>query len=197
MNHWVADAIHLYKKNSYGGFDKARHFDDFFGSPNEDDFRSAMQGKRESNNYDNSYNDYNRYRKEPYFPKSVAPVPPPLGFKRVNRCSANTTNANSSIKTDQLKPGIRIKHERFGSGTLIGTEGTGENAKIRVEFDDAGIKNLLVKFARFTILGWYLTCIKQTNSCQQRTYTDIHSSPTSIHKLDSGIFFILTYRAAP
>lgn len=141
------------QKNSYGGFDKARHFDDFFGSPNEDDFRSDMQGKRESNNYDNSYNDYNRYRKEPYFPKSVAPVPPPLGFKRVNRCSANTTNANSSIKTDQLKPGIRIKHERFGSGTLIGTEGTGENAKIRVEFDDAGIKNLLVKFARFTILG--------------------------------------------
>ena len=65
--------------------------------------------------------------KNPTFPKVVAPVPPPLGFKRVNRCSANTTNANSSIKTDQLKPGIRIKHERFGSGTLIGTEGTGEN----------------------------------------------------------------------
>lgn len=141
------------QKNNYGGFDKARNFDDFFGSPNEDDFRSAMQNRKDSSSYGNSYNDYSRYRKEPYIPKSVAPIPPPLGFKRVNRCSSNSTKANPSISSDQLKPGVRIKHERFGSGTLIGTEGTGDNAKIRVEFDDAGIKNLLVKFARFTIIS--------------------------------------------
>lgn len=138
------------QRNSFGGSDKARNFNDFFGSPNEDDFRSAMQGRRESS-YDNSYSSNHRYRKDDYIPKSVAPVPPPFGFKRVSRSTAMNTSAKSSVDLNRLKPGVRIQHERFGSGTLIGTEGAGDNAKIRVEFDNVGIKNLLIKFARFTI----------------------------------------------
>ena len=44
---------------------------------------------------------------------------------------------------------MRIEHERFGVGTIVGTEGEGDSAKVRVSFDQAGEKNLLVKFAKF------------------------------------------------
>ena len=43
---------------------------------------------------------------------------------------------------------MRVHHDRFGNGTIVGTEGNNENAKVKVEFDTAGTKNLLVKFAK-------------------------------------------------
>ena len=51
----------------------------------------------------------------------------------------------------QLKTGMRIRHERFGSGRIEQLEGSGENAKATVVFDQAGTKQLLLKFAKFTI----------------------------------------------
>jgi DNA helicase-2/ATP-dependent DNA helicase PcrA len=42
---------------------------------------------------------------------------------------------------------------RFGVGTVVRIEGTGENAKATVEFTNAGTKQLLLKFAKFKILG--------------------------------------------
>ena len=46
---------------------------------------------------------------------------------------------------------MRIRHERFGSGRIEQLEGSGENAKATVVFDQAGTKQLLLKFAKFTI----------------------------------------------
>lgn len=62
----------------------------------------------------------------------------------------NISKNTSSIQNNPLKIGLHIKHERFGKGTIIGVEGTGDNTKIRVSFDDVGVKNLLVKYAKFT-----------------------------------------------
>ncbi len=50
-----------------------------------------------------------------------------------------------------LKAGQIIEHERFGIGTILSVEGSGQNQKIRVRFDNAGEKNLLVKFAKFKL----------------------------------------------
>lgn len=46
-----------------------------------------------------------------------------------------------------------IEHQRFGVGQVLGLEGTGENAKATVEFRNAGKKQLLLKFAKFKIIG--------------------------------------------
>ncbi len=59
----------------------------------------------------------------------------------------------SAIGDIGLKEGNIIEHQRFGVGTVIKVEGTGENTKATVEFKNAGTKQLLLKFAKYTIIG--------------------------------------------
>lgn len=59
----------------------------------------------------------------------------------------------SAIGNIGLKEGNVIEHQRFGVGTVIKVEGTGENTKATVEFKNAGTKQLLLKFAKYTIIG--------------------------------------------
>ena len=58
----------------------------------------------------------------------------------------------SAIGNIGLQAGNVIEHQRFGVGTVIRVEGTGENTKATVEFKNAGTKQLLLKFAKYTIL---------------------------------------------
>ena len=51
-----------------------------------------------------------------------------------------------------MTEGDKIEHERFGIGTVIKLEGTGENQKATVEFSNSGTKQLLLKFARFKVI---------------------------------------------
>ncbi len=54
--------------------------------------------------------------------------------------------------SSELNEGTRICHERFGNGTVIRVEGSGNDMKATVAFDEAGQKQLLLKYARFTII---------------------------------------------
>ena len=67
--------------------------------------------------------------------------------------SAGGSSSVSSSAASGLKEGARIEHQRFGIGTVLKIEGAGENAKATVEFQNSGTKQLLLKFAKFTILG--------------------------------------------
>ncbi len=64
-----------------------------------------------------------------------------------------TPRPQSAIGDIGLNEGNIIEHQRFGVGTVIKIEGTGENAKATVAFKNAGTKQLLLKFARYTIIG--------------------------------------------
>jgi DNA helicase-2/ATP-dependent DNA helicase PcrA len=59
----------------------------------------------------------------------------------------------SSVGDIGLKEGNVIEHQRFGVGKVIRIEGSGENTKATVEFKNAGTKQLLPKFAKYTIIG--------------------------------------------
>jgi DNA helicase-2/ATP-dependent DNA helicase PcrA len=59
----------------------------------------------------------------------------------------------SSVGDIGLKEGNVIEHQRFGVGKVIKIEGSGENTKATVEFKNAGTKQLLLKFAKYTIIG--------------------------------------------
>ena len=92
-------------------------------------------------------------------PRAVAPRQPekpvnPFGtnFKRVYNAVAPRPMA-SAPSASELREGVRIEHMRFGVGTVVRIEGTGENTKATVEFTNAGTKQLLLKFAKFKILG--------------------------------------------
>ena len=67
--------------------------------------------------------------------------------------SSGSSVSNASSAAGSLSEGCRIEHQRFGIGTVLKIEGTGENTKATVEFLNAGTKQLLLKFAKFTILS--------------------------------------------
>jgi DNA helicase-2/ATP-dependent DNA helicase PcrA len=66
---------------------------------------------------------------------------------------APVSNSTPSPSNGQLAEGAMIEHQRFGIGKVIKIEGTGENTKATVEFRNSGTKQLLLKFARFTVIG--------------------------------------------
>jgi hypothetical protein len=52
-----------------------------------------------------------------------------------------------------LSVGMTVQHDRFGMGEVLSTEGSGENAKATIRFQNAGVKTLLLKFAKLKIIG--------------------------------------------
>ena len=66
---------------------------------------------------------------------------------------AGSSASKASSAAGSLSEGCRIEHQRFGIGRVLKIEGTGENTKATVEFQNAGTKQLLLKFAKFTILS--------------------------------------------
>ena len=59
----------------------------------------------------------------------------------------------SAIGNIGLREGNVIEHQRFGIGTVVKVEGSGENTKATVNFKNAGTKQLLLKFAKYTIIS--------------------------------------------
>lgn len=64
-----------------------------------------------------------------------------------------SSNLTSKVESQLVVEGNVIEHERFGIGSVIRVEGTGENMKATVQFRNTGVKQLLLKFARFKVIG--------------------------------------------
>ena len=71
----------------------------------------------------------------------------------ITNTSQSSTNNNSQSSVSGVVEGNLIEHQRFGVGKVLKVEGSGENTKATVEFKNAGTKQLLLKFARFNIIG--------------------------------------------
>lgn len=71
-------------------------------------------------------------------------------------CSAasvsSSTASSAGSSSCGLQEGMKIEHQRFGRGTVLKIEGTGENTKATVEFVHSGTKQLLLKYAKFTVV---------------------------------------------
>lgn len=72
------------------------------------------------------------------------------GFSTASVSSSTASSAGSS--SCGLQEGMKIEHQRFGRGTVLKIEGTGENTKAKVEFVHSGTKQLLLKYAKFTVV---------------------------------------------
>ena len=66
--------------------------------------------------------------------------------------SSSACSSSSGSSFGALKEGCKIEHQRFGVGFVRKIEGQGENAKATVEFQNSGVKQLLLKYAKYTIL---------------------------------------------
>ena len=65
---------------------------------------------------------------------------------------SSSTASSVGSSSCGLQEGMKIEHQRFGRGTVLKIEGTGENTKATVEFVHSGTKQLLLKYAKFTVV---------------------------------------------
>lgn len=100
---------------------------------------------------------YNR-NEAPRRPRQEIVTPSvPRNLKRVTPSSSSSAGASKSSPLSAsalaVQPGQLIEHERFGLGEVMKVEGDGDNAKATIHFKNAGDKQLLLRFARFKIIG--------------------------------------------
>lgn len=112
-----------------------------FRRENRENFVSAMYGKRDGGA---------RPRQEiiaPTVPRNLKRVTPSMGTASAASHSSAAAGGNAVL------PGQFIEHERFGLGEVLKVEGEGDNAKATIRFKNAGDKQLLLRFARFKVIG--------------------------------------------
>ena len=145
-------------RSSFGGYGSSSRY----GS--EGGYGGRMPWDRERSDYGRDYQNA-----KPVASQFMADPKPSFKSVRavnaVHRIMGDTASSSSVASTGSsashasvassgsLSEGCRIEHQRFGIGTVLKIEGTGENTKATVEFQNAGTKQLLLKFAKFTILS--------------------------------------------
>ena len=70
-----------------------------------------------------------------------------------NLISHAPSSGSITVGGKKVAVGTRIEHNRFGQGTIKETSGSGENARLVVNFDNCGDKTLLLKFATITVIS--------------------------------------------
>lgn len=123
-------------------------------------FRSEMEGSRSA--YGQSAGSRSSYGQgassRPGYGQSDRPkaqlIAPtlPRNLKRVSAAAGSASASAPSAAVTGVSAGQTIAHERFGVGTVLKVEGTGENAKATIRFENAGEKQLLLRFARFKVV---------------------------------------------
>ena len=102
---------------------------------------------------------YRHYEERTPFRQQATPPPVrptiPQGMKRVvpTPASQRPASATQPLSSGGLQVGQVIEHERFGIGDVLRVEGTGDNMKATIRFRNVGEKQLLLRFARFKVVG--------------------------------------------
>ena len=85
-------------------------------------------------------------------PRRVVITPPASSPRHLKPLASSSADVSSASPSTTVKPGQRIVHERFGMGQVVKVDGEGENTKALIHFENAGDKQLLLRFARFKIV---------------------------------------------
>ncbi|HEC26045.1 MAG TPA: DNA helicase II [Gammaproteobacteria bacterium] len=74
------------------------------------------------------------------------------GFQTPWRGTGVYNNDTSAQVDTGLSLGVRVRHDKFGEGVIVNIEGKGEHTRAQVNFESAGVKWLVLSFARLTRL---------------------------------------------
>ena len=146
----------------FGGnalFGRSSSRDGYGGSSSRGGYGGRMPWDEPSygRNYQNSNPVASQFRADPK-PRATVPAREALASGRfkparaMNAAQRILGNDSSKSSASGLREGVKIEHQRFGMGKVLKIEGSGENAKATVEFANTGTKQLLLKFAKFTIV---------------------------------------------
>ena len=92
--------------------------------------------------------------------KPKAGTPPSIGrpterqlqkLRKIKPASVQPAAESATLYAD-LSVGVKVNHERFGTGVVQSIEGIGVNKKAEILFESGGIKKLLLKFAKLQII---------------------------------------------
>ncbi len=97
-------------------------------------------------------------------PKNLLPkigeLPRPVFGKRksmdtekLKRIQHGPSAGNSPAEINSIQVGMRVKHDKFGIGKVVNVEGTDDSRKATIFFEAMGQKQLMLKFAKLTIIG--------------------------------------------
>ena len=90
----------------------------------------------------------------PQEPRRFVKPASPRNLRKITPAVSSSAGQASSVqRLASVQAGQMIEHERFGIGEVLRVEGTGDNCKATVRFQHAGEKQLLLKFARFKVIG--------------------------------------------
>ncbi|WFE83746.1 ATP-dependent helicase [Parabacteroides chongii] len=92
-------------------------------------------------------------KEESSFISPVAQAQQRQRLTRVETATSKPVTSSAPVSDlSGLRVGAKVRHDRFGEGEVIAIEGDGGNAKATVAFIHFGQKQLLLKFARLTIV---------------------------------------------
>lgn len=83
---------------------------------------------------------------------ALEPSAPLAPHRQLSKVSADASVSGAVAAIGDFAVGTRVSHDRFGEGQITALEGEGGNAKATVQFDHSGVKQLLLKFAKLTII---------------------------------------------
>ena len=83
--------------------------------------------------------------------------PSPDKLRKLRKLKPDLGVPNSDIaanaQVNELEVGTKVEHSRFGKGEILSIEGFGNDKKAEIKFDGGGIKKLLLRFAKLTVIG--------------------------------------------
>jgi len=77
----------------------------------------------------------------------------PKKLKPVSKSPNSNRDGNTNLFDNKLVVGNLVKHLRFGNGKVVKIEGVGTDTKAEINFENGGVKKLLLRFAKLEIIG--------------------------------------------
>ncbi|MBR4506709.1 MAG: UvrD-helicase domain-containing protein [Bacteroidales bacterium] len=104
---------------------------------------------------DSQYIEMPRRKEAPSMPSSMWNIGKPQPKKKLTPVYVQRGPAvpNSAATMDGIMVGMRVQHDKFGTGKVLAIEGVGDSRKATVFFEGVGNKQLMLKFAKLTVIG--------------------------------------------
>ncbi|GAA1752456.1 DNA helicase PcrA [Aeromicrobium alkaliterrae] len=89
------------------------------------------------------------WRREAPEPTSWTPSTPSATTRRSETFTSRSVSRSADMTgVPSLEPGDRVTHDTFGLGTVVALDGSGQNMQASVDFGSAGVKRLILRYAK-------------------------------------------------
>ena len=119
-----------------------------------DGYEQALQEKTKMSIDDTNYKYGSNYKSnvKSHPISSKQPVSAGFAFRTADSFLNSLNNKKTNVDLSQYKAGLKVYHKKFGEGVINSVEPEGEDLKVDINFEKAGHKRLMAKYANLEIL---------------------------------------------